>query len=248
MIYNFDRLQFCPVHVDRFIHKNGAFDVAERPYAAISFRTCGTGDFQFGTKSFRSSKGDLLFIPADTPYRVEYSGSESIVIHLEDCNYDKPENLRLPNAAAMETLFLQLLSAWSEHHSVNRAKSMIYDIFEKISEGKQDDIRDTALAACIDYIGEHCYDPDLDVERICEHTFLSASGLQRKFREHFALSPKQYLTKLRMNHAMNLLMENKLSVRAVAYACGFSDEKYFSRAFKKTYGYPPSHLQKQLLL
>ena len=38
------------------------------------------------------------------------------------------------------------------------------------------------------------------------------------------------------------------TVKEIAPACGFSDEKYFSRLFKKTYGCAPSQLRRQISL
>ena len=92
---------------------------------------------------------------------------------------------------------------------------------------------------------EHYCDPGMDMETLYGMSFISASSLQRPFEARFGISPKQYLNKLRMNRALELLMENKLSVKEIALVCGFSDEKYFSRAFKKKYGYPPSHFCKK---
>ena len=45
-----------------------------------------------------------------------------------------------------------------------------------------------------------------------------------------------------MNKALKLLIENKLSIKEIALACGFPDEKYFSRAFKERFGHPPSQI------
>lgn len=45
---------------------------------------------------------------------------------------------------------------------------------------------------------------------------------------------------LRMEGAMRLLLRGEHTVREVAFLSGFSDEKYFSRAFRKHYGKPPS--------
>ena len=52
----------------------------------------------------------------------------------------------------------------------------------------------------------------------------------------------QYLMKLRMEHAAGLLFAGGCSVREVAAACGFTDEKYFSRAVRQYFGMPPSAL------
>ena len=95
---------------------------------------------------------------------------------------------------------------------------------------------------------EHFCDPSLDIAAICEQGFLSPSGLQRAFLQRFGISPKQYIIKLRMNKALQLLAENRLPVKAVALSCGFSDEKYFSRAFREKYGYPPSRLRDHIVV
>ena len=42
---------------------------------------------------------------------------------------------------------------------------------------------------------------------------------------------------------LRLLSDDRLSVKEISLLCGFSDEKYFSRAFKREYGYSPSQLR-----
>ena len=70
MIYNYDDLTFQILSVGRFTHKDGVFLVKPRPYAALSFRVSGTGSFEIGDKSFTTRQGDVMFLPADTPYKV----------------------------------------------------------------------------------------------------------------------------------------------------------------------------------
>jgi AraC-like DNA-binding protein len=248
MIYNFDALEFKPITVGSYLHKDGYFDVKARPYASLSFRTKGEGVFEVQGKQINVTEGDILFMPSDTPYKAEYLSSESIVVHLEGCNYFEAEGIVLQNVRQIENCFGNLLTCWNDRHSVNQAKSIIYDILEKISENKTTVIGDTVFADCLTYINSHFCDPEVDIKKICEHGFISVSSLQRKFHEHFEMSPKQYLIKLRMNRAMELLIADELSVREIAFACGFSDEKYFSRAFKDRYGYPPLYMKKHILI
>jgi AraC-like DNA-binding protein len=244
MIYHFDDLAFKPVNVVNFVHGDNSIDVSARPYASFSFRTKGSGEFEIQGKHLSVREGNILFVPAGTPYKVEYSSSESIVVHLEDCNYAEAECICLQNLSPTETLFHRLLDSWNEKHSVNQTKSILYDILEKISEDQKGFFGDTAFSDCVSYIDTHFCDPQLDIDGICGHGFISASSLQRKFRQHFGMSPKQYLIKLRMNRAFEFLIADRLSVRETALSCGFSSEKYFSRAFKAQYGYPPSQIRK----
>ena len=248
MIYNQDKLFFQILTVDRFFHKQGDFNVKARPYAAISFRVSGTGIFEIGEKRFVSEPGDVLFLPADTPYRVHYSVSESIVVHFDECNYFEAECVRLNNAAVVGGCFQRLLEAWKKQRSINQAKSIIYDILERMSTDQKAPLGDTAIDRCVRYIDANFYDPEMDVERICAFAFVSESSLQRSFLRYVGMSPKQYLIQLRMSRALELLTGNELSVKEISFACGFKDEKYFSRAFRKKYGYSPSRFRKNMMV
>ncbi len=248
MLYNYDDLFFQVLTIAPFFHKQGFFDVQARPYAALSFRVSGTGDFEIGEKRLVTSPGDVLFLPANTPYKVNYSVSESIVIHFGYCNYFEAENVCLNQPSRTESRFRHLLDTWNDKHSVNCAKSIIYDIFEKMESDRKLSIDETAVANCVRYIDENFSDPKINIEAVCAASFISVSSLQRAFAKYFGMSPKQYLIQLRMNRALELLTESALSIKELSSACGFTDEKYFSRAFKKKYGYPPSQLEKYMIV
>ena len=240
MLYNFDDLQFKILTIDRFSHKEGSFSVAARPYAALSFRESGTGTFKMGGKILHTMPRDVLFIPANVPYEVDYSTSESIVVNMESCNYTTPEIFKFQSGSGIPLMFELMLNEWYECHSVNRAKASIYGILSKIGEYSDEDTENTTLSKCVRYIDVNFCDPDLDIKRVCEVGFISRSNLYRLFFARFGISPKQYIIKKRLDKALNLLMGEELSVKEISMSCGFSDDKYFSRAFKSKYGHSPS--------
>ena len=248
MIYNYENLSFQILTVRRFFHREGFFDVKARPYAALSFRVSGTGKFEIGAKRFTTKPGDVLFLPANIPYKVEYSVSESIVVHFDQCNYSEVENICLENSSTINIGFENLLEVWNKKRSINQTKSIIYYILDKMATDQQESINDTVVARCVHYMEEHYCDPKLDVKALCGILFISVSSLQRAFAKCLAMSPKQYLIQLRMNRALELLTKNEISVKEISFACGFADEKYFSRAFKKRYGYPPSQLKNNMII
>ena len=161
MIHNFDNLSFQILTINRFMHQEGFFDVKARPYAALSFRVNGTGAFEIGNKRFLTKPGDVLFLPADTPYKVEYSVSESIVVHFDQCNYSQAENICIGNSLETGIRFHHLLEAWNQRHSVNQAKHIIYDILDKMSNDQKKSFSDTAVANCIRYIEANFCDCEL---------------------------------------------------------------------------------------
>lgn len=67
--------------------------------------------------------------------------------------------------------------------------------------------------------------------------------LRKRFKQEVGLTPREYLTELRMKKARTMLagtFSREFTVNEVAQQCGFEDPLYFSRIFKKHNGVPPS--------
>lgn len=69
---------------------------------------------------------------------------------------------------------------------------------------------------------------------------LTPEHVNSVFRRENGMTPGQYLTGLRVHQACRMLMEEHMTVKETAAACGFEDEFYFSRVFKKYTGRAPS--------
>lgn len=247
MIYNFDDLSFKILSVGTYLHRNGTFEVDSRPYAAFSFRMSGSGTFEIDGKNIVSRAGEIIFIPAGMPYKVEYSSGESIVVHFSDCNYFTAERIAHKDPEALRSRFLRMLGTWQKGHMINQTKSYVYDILAQFDTGSNV-ISDNDVAECIAYIDTHFTEPMLNVEALCRKMHISRSSLQRHFNENFDTSAKQYILKLRMNRSMDLLISSDVPIQKIAYLCGFNDEKYFTRAFKQRFGYSPSEFKKKMLM
>lgn len=248
MLINFEDLSFQIMSVFRAEHISGRFSVAERPYAALSLRIKGSGRIDIAGERFISNPGDILYIPAGMAYEAEYTVNEMIVVHLVSCNYPTPEIISSPNPAHTEAVFMRMLEGWEARRSSNYVKSEIYALFDHLISESDDGEAGPALSRCVDYMNEHFSDPGLNIEALCKAVYLCRSTIQRRFRRRFGISPQQYLMKLRLEHAIALLAVEKLPVGEVSAMCGFSDEKYFSRAFKKKYGFSPSKAMKNMLV
>jgi transcriptional regulator GlxA family with amidase domain len=57
-------------------------------------------------------------------------------------------------------------------------------------------------------------------------------------------SPINYLIKVRLSKARELLLEDRLSIKAVAMMVGYDDVYHFSKLFKKYHNIPPSKVRK----
>jgi AraC-like DNA-binding protein len=68
---------------------------------------------------------------------------------------------------------------------------------------------------------------------------VSYTWFRRMFAHHTGLSPHQYRLQIKLGRARTLLSETPLTVKEVAFRCGFESEHYFSRLFKRKAGLAP---------
>ena len=99
---------------------------------------------------------------------------------------------------------------------------------------------DPMMKRLVSYIEEHLSDSDVSVGDMAEAVATSRSGLQRKIKQAMGITPLDFLREARIKHACHLLQTTDKTVAEVAYACGFTDPKYFSRCFKQSTGMTPS--------
>ena len=82
--------------------------------------------------------------------------------------------------------------------------------------------------------------PEFTQDQLAAELCISRSLLYKKVKSLTDRTVTDFVNFYKVDKATQLLATNALSVAEVAYRAGFSDPKYFSRIFKKTYGYPPS--------
>ena len=94
------------------------------------------------------------------------------------------------------------------------------------------------------YLQEHFTDPDLTLSAVANHFHLSMHYLSGCFKERVGCSYIQYVSKLRMEKARQLLRETELSVQEITERVGYVDGVSFSRKFKKVFLISPSEYRK----
>lgn len=77
------------------------------------------------------------------------------------------------------------------------------------------------------------------LDDLADELFVSKSTLNRAFRQVKGKGPSEIMTRLRMEHATNLLLESDLAVSEIAHAVGFAHQSSFCDAYKRYYGISP---------
>lgn len=105
-------------------------------------------------------------------------------------------------------------------------------------------LRKQELPVQIDeYIHEH-FSESLDALKIANHFQIGKTKLYEIAKQNYGIGIAEYIRKLRIEKAKQLLNEqSELSLADVAAECGFDDYNYFITVFKRIVGIPPKTYQ-----
>ena len=100
------------------------------------------------------------------------------------------------------------------------------------------------VSQALRYIEEH-YAEDISLDLVAEKIGISSFYLSRLFRSERGESFVEYLTSVRMQTAVRLAKETRLSIREIANRTGYGSPTYFCRVFKKYTGSTIGDLREQ---
>ena len=111
-------------------------------------------------------------------------------------------------------------------------------------EARHAQLRDFYVQEAVSYMELH-YRHNITVEEIANACRLNRSYFSKLFKEKKGCPPQEYLIRLRLSKAAELMRNTAMSISAVAASCGYPNQLHFSRAFKQRYGVPPREWRSQ---
>ncbi len=90
------------------------------------------------------------------------------------------------------------------------------------------------------------YSSKITLEILAERFTCSQSLLIKSFKKEYGTTIMNELMKIRLTKAEELLRMSRISLKEIAYDCGFSDQNYFSKVFAAKYGCSPSEYRKRV--
>ena len=143
-------------------------------------------------------------------------------------------------------LLLNRIVDESEHraeHSETMVELLLGQLLIELWRGQPDELsspqeKDAQLTKMLRHLNTH-FDEEIDWEQLAERFKLPLRTLSRKVAEVTGMSPNNYLLRLRLCRAMNMLRETDMSVTDIAFACGFNDSNYFTSRFHREVGMSP---------
>lgn len=88
-----------------------------------------------------------------------------------------------------------------------------------------------AIKKAIAYIDAH-YKEKISLSTLAKTVGMGSSTFRRIFTRRLSISPGEYISTIRINHARKLLAETSLTLEEIAETCGFFDQSHFTKLFK----------------
>ncbi|WP_237143976.1 hybrid sensor histidine kinase/response regulator transcription factor [Pontibacter pamirensis] len=124
-------------------------------------------------------------------------------------------------------------------------RELLQKVFEKkisvqSSEEKVVSLDDKLVQNAIKTVEENLSNADFSVEILSKELGVSRVHLYKKLLAITGQSPVEFIRKIRLQHAAQILEKSQLTVAEVAYKVGFNNRKYFTKYFKEEYKILPS--------
>lgn len=93
-------------------------------------------------------------------------------------------------------------------------------------------------------LDDNIYEKDISLKSIADNLCISQAQIINIFKRTFNMTPYQYFSKKRIEIAASLLLNSDTPIKEIAALLNYSDQPYFSNAFKKIMGISPEKYRK----
>ena len=186
----------------------------------------------------------LHFIPKDL---VVYQGLLSLPLVVELPDVAKEQNVLMPDIEQLQSQ--SAASCYKYTFELLKLQTFIQAFIIRIFEQYPLDENEQTyniqrLQPAVRYINKH-FTESMNLKMLADLCCLSPNYFHKIFTKLLNTTPNNYIALLRMNASLQLLINDKYTIKEIAYELGFTDDAYFCRVFKKHYGITPGDYKKR---
>ena len=150
-----------------------------------------------------------------------------------------------------DSLYSWATHLYKQNHLQNSPfESLLHEVYNKFLAEKKSNQKTPSWVKDLKEIIQDQIDTQFafDLKKISSDLELNPSYLSREFSKYFEdLNFGEYVRKLRIEKAINLIQNSAYTLTEIAYMTGFSDQSHFTRIFKLHTGKNPSSYRKNAL-
>lgn len=244
--------------------KDYYWDNSKRPPCYLfQYTLRGSGTLKTGENTYILEKGDAFFL--------QLPGED--IYFFDEENNEKPWELLyiMFTGSCVEPYFHYIESRlgkvmhFSEYHPAIRKLSELHqkakmgrlesafaaehEVFGFLcllctNEEKAEQVRLPLVESAMEFMNTN-FGGNLSLLSVAEYLGVSQSHLSREFVKYTGEQPIKYLTKIRLEKAIDMLCTTDNTLERISKACGFENGNYFSKVFRKYMGISPGEFRRQ---
>ncbi|BBH24196.1 hypothetical protein Back11_55410 [Paenibacillus baekrokdamisoli] len=194
--------------------------------------------------TFKKHVGALFSVNRDTPmFAVTFLTFRIILLFNAVA-----KKFELGETSLQQHLWNCQMTIWN-----HKSREQILEQIDALAQMVMDEVRKTKfssgqkMAEAIRMYVEENYCYDLTLASLADMFHINENYLSGLFKQNAGVTFSDYVTKLRMGKAEQLLRENELKLTDIATLVGYSSSSYFSTSFKKFYNVSPKEYREQYL-
>lgn len=219
----------------------------------LIFKLSGDSFTSFNRKKLHNTPNSIRILPQsdNIEYYVDFiepGACIDIYFDTVEALDDEAYIIDVTNNLKFKELFFKIYRLWTRKQNgyYNQCLSLLYEIFGEIEKTRYNlSSKTKQLEKGVEYLSENALSQEIDYLKPAAICNVCPTYFRRKFKIIFGISPSQYVRKIRIDYAKELLMLNQYSVSEIAAMTGYENVYYFSRIFKEITGMSPTEFRKK---
>lgn len=199
--------------------------------------------------------GDVFFMPPYVEHQINCDGNHHIDNFSIKFILEKDERLKsfsMPSRVNIQgqtnKKFVSDIRKLMGYFIMNKPaenylKNILTTIQKALEKNKEPQTTQEKIEKVINFLKVNYSEP-VRLSFVSEKVKLNQYYLCRAFKKATGQTIFQYLTRIRMENSLHMLRNTKISIKDVAYKCGFKNVYYFTTLFTKTFSIPPGKIRK----
>lgn len=216
----------------------------------IVYVTGGTGSLEYDGRTYALKKGQCFFIDcmkSHSYYSSEDDPWELLWVHFNgatskeyfDIFYKNSSPVFFPkDSLRTECVLREMIEINRESSHDSEAISslkIVTLLTQALQGGSRRKFPDGKAAQIKQYLNSH-YTEHITLESLELEFYLSKYYIEKEFKKCYGITVFGYIIAKRINLAKRLLRFTDKTIDEISHMCGFSDQSYFNRQFKKAEG------------
>lgn len=140
-------------------------------------------------------------------------------------------------------LLISVIRNQLKNREIIKQKYMNLGYVAELRSSHQNNIDDEFLIKLSKVINENLNNPELNIDFLTDKMAMSRTSLYNKIKALTGIGANDYINRIRIEKAVQLLTDTQLSITEISEEVGFTYQRYFSTAFKQIKGVTPTQFR-----